>query len=121
MDKDDIDVYITQFEELARKALYHENDPAVLRKFQEGLPLRLLKNCMNLVFESSVHTTGKKPEQYRTILTQNRNRQFQFWKLSPGPGSGFGYSSQIIKLLRTGIKPVPNQFHASIEGDPYLF
>ena len=34
MKNDDIDSYITQFAELARKALYQENDPAVLKIFK---------------------------------------------------------------------------------------
>jgi Retrotransposon gag protein len=42
---DDIDTYITRFAELARKALYHEDDPAVLDKFRAGLPLGLLEAC----------------------------------------------------------------------------
>ena len=46
MKYDNIDEYITQFAELARKALYHENDPAVLEKFKSGLPLELLEPCM---------------------------------------------------------------------------
>jgi Retrotransposon gag protein len=47
MSRDDIDEYITQFATLARKALYREDDPAVLEKFKRGLPLRLLENCMS--------------------------------------------------------------------------
>ena len=47
MQHDDVDKYITQFAELARKALYHENDPAVLEKFKSGLPLELLEPCMH--------------------------------------------------------------------------
>ena len=44
---DNIDEYITKFAELARKALYHEGDPAVLEKFKSGLPLELLEPCMH--------------------------------------------------------------------------
>ena len=44
---DNIDEYITKFAELARKALYHEDDPAVLEKFKSGLPLELLEPCMH--------------------------------------------------------------------------
>ena len=43
----DIDTYITVFAELARKALYHEDDPAVLEKFKAGLSLDLLETCMH--------------------------------------------------------------------------
>ena len=42
-----IDKYITRFAKLVRKALYHENDPAVLEKFKLGLPLELLEPCMH--------------------------------------------------------------------------
>ena len=38
-----IDEYITTFAELARKALYREDDPAVLENFKSGLPLKLLE------------------------------------------------------------------------------
>ena len=47
MRHDNVDEYITRFAELARKALYHEDDPAVLEKFKSGLPLELLKPCMH--------------------------------------------------------------------------
>ena len=47
MKDDNVDKYITAFAELARKALYHEDDPAVLEKFKSGLPLKLLEPCMN--------------------------------------------------------------------------
>ena len=47
MKDENIDKYITTFAELARKALYHEDDPAVLEKFKSGLPLELLEPCMH--------------------------------------------------------------------------
>ena len=47
MKHENIDEYITKFAELVRKALYHENDPAVLEKFKLGLPLELLEPCMH--------------------------------------------------------------------------
>ena len=47
MKNDDINTYITRFAELAHKALYQENDPAVLEIFKRGLPFKLLDNCMN--------------------------------------------------------------------------
>jgi hypothetical protein len=45
MRHNNVDEYITRFAELARKALYHENDPAVLEKFKSGLLLELLEPC----------------------------------------------------------------------------
>jgi len=47
MKNNDIDTYITQFAKLARKALYQENDPAVLKIFKWGLPFKILDLCMN--------------------------------------------------------------------------
>ena len=47
MQHDDVDEYITRFAELARKALFHEDDPAVLEMFKSGLPLELLEPCMH--------------------------------------------------------------------------
>jgi hypothetical protein len=47
MKNDDVDTYITVFAELARKALYSENDPAVLEIFKAGLPFDLLEKCMH--------------------------------------------------------------------------
>ena len=47
MEGSNIDHYITKFAELARKAQYHEDDPAVLEKFKHGLSVRLLEVAMN--------------------------------------------------------------------------
>ena len=47
MKNKNVDEYITQFAELARKALYHNDDPTVLEKFKLGLPLELLEPCMH--------------------------------------------------------------------------
>jgi ribosomal protein S10 len=46
MEGSNIDHYITKFAELARKAQYHEDDPAVLEKFKHGLTVRLLEASM---------------------------------------------------------------------------
>jgi hypothetical protein len=47
MKSNDVDTYITVFAELACKALYEENNPAVLEIFKTGLPLKLLEKCMH--------------------------------------------------------------------------
>ena len=47
MKDENVDEYITKFAELVQKALYHEDDPAVLEKFKSGLPLELLEPCMH--------------------------------------------------------------------------
>ena len=39
MEGSNINHYITKFAKLARKAQYHEDDPAVLEKFKHGLPV----------------------------------------------------------------------------------
>ena len=47
MEASNINHYITKFAELARKAQYHEDDPAILEKFKHGLPVRLLEAAMH--------------------------------------------------------------------------
>ena len=47
MEGSNIDHYITKFAELARKAQYQEDDPAVLEKFKHGLPVHLLEAAMH--------------------------------------------------------------------------
>ena len=47
MQGENVDKYITRFAELAHKALYHENDPAVLDKFKASLLLELLEPCVH--------------------------------------------------------------------------
>ena len=47
MQHDNIDEYIAKFTELACKALYHEDNLAVLEKFKAGLPFELLKPCLH--------------------------------------------------------------------------
>ena len=47
MEGSNIDHYITKFAELARKAQYHEDDPAVLERFKHGLSVRLLETAMH--------------------------------------------------------------------------
>ena len=47
MEENDVDTYVMVFAKLARKVLYHEDDPAVLEKFKAGLPLELLEPCMH--------------------------------------------------------------------------
>ena len=47
MEGSNIDHYITKFAELAQKAQYHEDNPAVLEKFKHGLPVRLLETAMH--------------------------------------------------------------------------
>jgi hypothetical protein len=65
MENDDVDTYITVFMELARKALYQQNDPAVLEIFKAGLPLELLEKCMH----------HDKPQNWDAWMRSARTRQ----------------------------------------------
>ena len=69
MQYDDIDEYITRFVELARKALYHDDDPAVLEKFKSGLPLELLEPCVHHDEPRNWETWTKSARTRQAILT----------------------------------------------------
>jgi hypothetical protein len=69
MQYDNIDEYIAQFAELARKALYHENDPAVLEKFKSGLPLELLEPCIHHDEPRNWEAWTKSTHMCQAILT----------------------------------------------------
>ena len=71
----DIDEYITVFAELARKALYHEDNPAVLEKFKSGLPLELLELCMHHNGPRSWEAWTKSARTRQAILTSLRAHQ----------------------------------------------
>ena len=75
MQYDDIDEYIAQFAKLARKALYHENDPAVLEKFKSGLPLELLEPCMHQDEPQNWETWTKSARTRQAILTSLKAHQ----------------------------------------------
>ena len=66
---DNVDEYITTFAKLARKALYHEDDPAVLEKFKLGLPLELLEPCMHHDDPRSWEAWMKSTRTPQAILT----------------------------------------------------
>jgi hypothetical protein len=69
MKNDDVDTYITVFAELARKALYSENDPAVLEIFKAGLPLDLLEKCMHFDEPHSWDAWMRSARTRQAILT----------------------------------------------------
>ena len=75
MQHDNIDGYTTQFAELARKALYHENDPAVLEKFKSGLPLELLEPCMHHDEPQDWEAWTKSARARQAILTSLKAHQ----------------------------------------------
>ena len=85
MKHDNVDEYITQFAELARKALYHENDPAVLEKFKSGLPLELLEPCMHHDSPQNWDTWTKSARARQAILTSLKTHQTETTQRSPSP------------------------------------
>ena len=85
MQHDDVDKYITQFAELARKALYHEDDPAVLEKFKSGLPLELLEPCMQHDVPQNWEAWTRSARARQAILTSLKTHQTETTQRSPSP------------------------------------
>ena len=85
MQHDNIDEYITRFAELARKALYHENDPAVLEKFKSGLPLELLEPCMQHDIPQDWEAWTRSARARQAILTSLKAHQTDITHRSPSP------------------------------------
>jgi hypothetical protein len=83
MKDEKIDEYITTFAELARKALYHENDPAVLEKFKSGLPLNLLEPCMHHDDPRTWEAWTKSTRTRQAILTSLKVHQTDATPRSP--------------------------------------
>ena len=69
MEDSNIDTYIMVFTELAHKALYHEDDPAVLEKFKAGLPLDLLEPCMHHDNPQNWDAWTRSARKHQAILT----------------------------------------------------
>ena len=82
---ENIDEYITTFAKLVRKALYHENDPAVLEKFKSGLPLELLEPCMHHDDPQSWKAWTKSARTRQAILTSLKIHQTNTVQRSPSP------------------------------------
>ena len=85
MKDENVDEYITIFAELARKALYHEDDPAVLEKFKSGLPLNLLEPCMHHDDPRSWEAWTKSARMRQAILTSLKAHQHDIAPRSPSP------------------------------------
>ena len=81
----DVDEYITVFAELARKALYHEDDPAVLEKFKSGLPLELLEPCMQHDIPQSWEAWTRSARARQAILTSLKAHRDDTAQRSPSP------------------------------------
>ena len=75
MKDENVDEYIAKFAELARKALYHEDDPAVLEKFKSGLPLELLEPCMHHDSPQSWEAWMRSTHTHQAILTSLKAHQ----------------------------------------------
>ena len=75
MKDENVDEYITTFTELAQKALYHKDDPAVLEKFKSGLPLELLEPCMNHDNPRNWEAWTKSVHARQAILTSLKTYQ----------------------------------------------
>jgi hypothetical protein len=82
---DNVNDYITRFAELARKALYHEDDPAVLEKFKSGLPLELLKPCMHHDNPRNWEAWMRSTRARQAILTSLKAHQTDMTQRSPSP------------------------------------
>ena len=85
MQHDDIDEYITRFDELARKALYHEDDPAVLGKFKAGLPLELLEPCLHHDDPQNWEAWTRSARTRQAILTSLKTHRTEMTQRSPSP------------------------------------
>ena len=85
MKGEEVDEYITTFAELARKALYHEDDPAVLEKFKSGLPLRLLEPCMHHDNPRSWEAWTRSARRRQAILTSIKTHQADAVQRPPSP------------------------------------
>ena len=82
---DNIDEYITKFAKLARKALYHEDDLAVLEKFKSGLPLELLEPCMHHNDPRTWEAWTRSAQTRQAILTSLKAHQTDTIQRPPSP------------------------------------
>ena len=85
MKNENVDEYIAVFAELARKALYHEDDPAVLEKFKLGLPLNLLEPCMHHDDPRSWEAWTRSAHARQAILTSLKAHRNDTTQRSPSP------------------------------------
>jgi hypothetical protein len=85
MQHENLDEYITRFAELVRKALYHEDDPAVLEKFKLGLPLELLEPCMHHDNPQNWEAWTRSTRTRQAILTSLKTHQVNTTQRPPSP------------------------------------
>ena len=80
-----INEYIAKFAKLARKALYHKNDLAVLEKFKLGLPLELLEPCMHHDNPRTWEAWTRSTRVHQAILTSLKAHQTDTTQQPPSP------------------------------------
>ena len=85
MRRDNVDEYITRFAELARKALYREDDPAVLEKFKAGLPLELLEPCVHHDNPQDWEAWTRSARARQAILTSLKTHRTETTPRAPSP------------------------------------
>ena len=85
MQPDNVNEYITRFAELARKVLYHEDDPAVLEKFKSGLPLELLEPCMHHDSPQNWEAWTRSVRARQAILTSLKAHRTDTTQRPPSP------------------------------------
>ena len=99
MDGNDIDTYITVFAELARKALYHKDDPAVLEKFKAGLLLELLEPCMHHDDPWNWEAWTRSMRKRQAILTSIKTHRPIEPPRSPSPMESYSSSPPLSDSL----------------------
>jgi hypothetical protein len=117
MEGSNIDHYITKFAELARKAQYHEDDPAVLEKFKHGLLVRLLEASMNHDQPANWEQWKLSTRKQQAILTSiephrqaffakkkkkpffSRNNKGEFNPRRGGPSNAMDTSASLLKAV----------------------
>jgi hypothetical protein len=92
MEDNDVDTYITVFAELARKVLYHEDDPVVLEKFKSGLLLDLLELCMHHDDPKNWDAWTRSARKRQAILTSIKTHQLTEPPHSPSPMESYSLS-----------------------------
>jgi hypothetical protein len=85
MKNDDVDTYITVFAELARKALYTEDNPAVLEIFKAGLPLELLEKCTHFDEPHNWDAWTRSARTRQAILTSLKAHRTDIQERSVSP------------------------------------
>lgn len=68
-----VDKYIADFEELARRAGHNVDDPANLQLFAQGLPVRLAENCIKLEDPKAFEQWAKAAQKHQKIWREKQS------------------------------------------------